>query len=122
MDRLKLYVANKNYSSWSMRAWLALKAAGILFMDEVIPFDYEHGDPAIKTISATGKLPVLMHGRGDGTSGLDRLVSGGREGDLDRRRRRSVSRAIAYQENFLWGLVKRALHMYKPGKFSGNDH
>jgi glutathione S-transferase len=62
MDHLKLYVGNKNYSSWSMRPWLALKAAGVDFTDEVIPFDFDHGNPAIKAVSETGKVPLLVHG------------------------------------------------------------
>lgn len=61
-NALKLYVGNKNYSSWSMRPWLALKAAGIDFTDEVIPFDFDHGNPAIRAISETGKVPLLVNG------------------------------------------------------------
>ncbi|MDO6964922.1 glutathione S-transferase family protein [Rhizobium alvei] len=59
---LKLYVGNKNYSSWSMRPWLALKAAGIPFTDEVIPFDFPAGNPAIRAISETGRVPLLIDG------------------------------------------------------------
>lgn len=62
MARLKLYVGNKNYSSWSMRPWLALKAAGIDFDDEVIPFDFPNGNPAIRAISETGRVPLLVDG------------------------------------------------------------
>ena len=61
MTALKLYVGNKNYSSWSMRPWIALRAAGIDFTDEVIPFDFENGNPAIKAISETGTVPLLEH-------------------------------------------------------------
>jgi len=61
MTTLKLYVGNKNYSSWSMRPWVALKAAGIDFADEVIPFDFPAGNPAIKAISESGTVPVLEH-------------------------------------------------------------
>ncbi|NRP17056.1 hypothetical protein LPJGGPFB_00273 [Ensifer adhaerens] len=43
MDKLVLYVGNKNYSSWSLRPWLALEAAGITFEDVVIPFDFCRG-------------------------------------------------------------------------------
>jgi glutathione S-transferase len=59
---LKLYVGNKNYSSWSMRPWLALKAAGIPFTDEVIPFDFPAGNPEIRSISETGRVPLLVDG------------------------------------------------------------
>lgn len=61
MTALKLYVGNKNYSSWSMRPWVALKAAGIDFTDEVIPFDFPAGNLAIKAISESGTVPVLEH-------------------------------------------------------------
>jgi glutathione S-transferase len=61
MTKLKLYVGNKNYSSWSMRPWVALKAAGVDFADEVIPFDFPAGNPAIKAISESGTVPVLEH-------------------------------------------------------------
>lgn len=61
MAAVKLYVGNKNYSSWSMRPWLALKAAGIDFEDEVIPFDFPAGNPAIRAINPAGTVPVLEH-------------------------------------------------------------
>ena len=38
---LKLIIGNKNYSSWSMRPWIGLKAAGIAFDEEVIPLYVE---------------------------------------------------------------------------------
>jgi glutathione S-transferase len=62
MARLKLYVGNKNYSSWSLRPWLAMKAAGVDFEDEVIPFDFAAGNPAIKAVSETGRVPLLVDG------------------------------------------------------------
>jgi glutathione S-transferase len=36
---MKLYIGNKNYSSWSMRPWVALRAAGIAFDEEMLWFD-----------------------------------------------------------------------------------
>ncbi|OCO99677.1 MULTISPECIES: glutathione S-transferase family protein [unclassified Ensifer] len=62
MTGLTLYVGNKNYSSWSMRPWLAMTAAGIDFQDVVIPFDFAAGNPDIRAISPTGKVPLLRHG------------------------------------------------------------
>jgi len=62
MSELKLIVGNKNYSSWSMRPWLAIKAAGIDFTDEVIPFDFPNGNPAIRAVSESGRVPVLIDG------------------------------------------------------------
>ena len=36
-DMLKLVIGNKNYSSWSMRPWLALRANDIAFEEIFIP-------------------------------------------------------------------------------------
>lgn len=63
---LKLYIGNKNYSSWSMRPWVLLKQAGIPFEEVMVPFDSFGADSAFKkTITAltpTGKVPVLQDG------------------------------------------------------------
>jgi glutathione S-transferase len=60
---LTLVVGNKNYSSWSMRPWMALKAAGIAF-DEVVISLYS-GDADKQKIlkySPAGKVPILVDG------------------------------------------------------------
>jgi len=62
MDGLVLYIANKNYSSWSFRPWIALKAAGVAFEEVLIPFDDHGGNPEFRKFSPTGKVPVLKHG------------------------------------------------------------
>ena len=57
---LTLIVGNKNYSSWSLRPWIAMKAAGIAFDEIVIPL-YEPGScEEILKYSPTGKVPVLI--------------------------------------------------------------
>jgi len=59
---LTLIIGNKNYSSWSLRPWLALKVAGIRFDEIVIPL-YEPGSrEAILRYSPSGKVPVLIDG------------------------------------------------------------
>ena len=62
MSDLILYLGNKNYSSWSFRPWIALEAAGLPFTDRVIPFDFAGGNPEIRKVSPTGRVPVLYHG------------------------------------------------------------
>lgn len=59
---MKLIIGNKKYSSWSMRPWLAMRVAGLAFEEELIPFDDEAGNPAIKAVSPTGRVPVLVEG------------------------------------------------------------
>ena len=59
---LKLIIGNKNYSSWSMRPWIAMKVAGIAFEEKVIPL-YENGSrEQILEYSRAGKVPVLIDG------------------------------------------------------------
>lgn len=62
MDKLTLYIGNKNYSSWSFRPWIAMEAAGIPFEEVLIPFDFPAGNPRFIEISPTGRVPVLHHG------------------------------------------------------------
>jgi glutathione S-transferase len=62
MDKLILYIANKNYSSWSLRPWLAMEGCGVVFEEVLIPFDVPAGNPGFKPVSPTGLVPVLHHG------------------------------------------------------------
>ncbi|MFN4208879.1 MAG: glutathione S-transferase family protein [Agrobacterium albertimagni] len=62
MDELTLYIANKNYSSWSFRPWIAMTAAGISFREELIPFGPGATHPRFRDLSPTGRVPVLHHG------------------------------------------------------------
>ena len=57
---LKLIIGNKNYSSWSFRPWIAMKAAGIAFEETVISLDAEDFKAHVAPVSGTGKVPVLI--------------------------------------------------------------
>ena len=61
---LKLYVGNKNYSSWSMRPWVLLKQARIPFEEVLVRFDSFEPDSAFKRtltgLNPAGKVPVLV--------------------------------------------------------------
>src|SRR5215210_3273643 len=59
---MKLIVGNKNYSSWSMRPWIGLRAAGIPFEEEVVPLFLDDSKARILSHSPTGKVPVLIDG------------------------------------------------------------
>lgn len=63
MSKLHLVIGNKNYSSWSMRPWMALSMAGIPFRELVIPLDTPETAGLIAQHSAAGRVPVLYHGR-----------------------------------------------------------
>jgi glutathione S-transferase len=61
-----LFVGNRNYSSWSLRPWLALKWSGIAFSDTLIDLDQEgYASCEIKQVleaSPTGRVPALHVG------------------------------------------------------------
>jgi glutathione S-transferase len=60
---LTLVIGNKNYSSWSMRPWLALRATGIAFEEVLIPLYTGAADKQrILNFSHSGKVPVLIDG------------------------------------------------------------
>ncbi len=59
---LTLIIGNKNYSSWSLRPWIAMTAAGIPFDEELIPFESEDFKAIVPAVSGTGKVPVLVDG------------------------------------------------------------
>jgi glutathione S-transferase len=62
MTGLKLFIGNRNYSSWSLRGWLALKASGLAFDEEVIPLDMPTTREAILRVSPSGLVPAIRHG------------------------------------------------------------
>jgi glutathione S-transferase len=61
---LKLYIGNKNYSSWSMRPWVLLRQAGIEFQEVMLKFDSFDADSAfkkaIKDVNPNARVPVLV--------------------------------------------------------------
>ncbi|MGH6891078.1 MAG: glutathione S-transferase family protein [Dongiaceae bacterium] len=62
MADLTLVIGNKNYSSWSMRPWLALKKTGQPFREEGILLRQDETKGQILRHSPSGKVPVLHHG------------------------------------------------------------
>src|SRR5690606_29947740 len=62
MADITIYLGNKNYSSWSLRPWLALKQTGAPFEEVVIPLYRADSAAALRRISPSGKVPALRHG------------------------------------------------------------
>ncbi len=64
----KLYIGNKNYSSWSMRPWVLLTQAGIPFEEVMVRFDsFDAGSAFKQAVGArnpVGKVPVLVEDDG----------------------------------------------------------
>ena len=59
---MKLIIGNKNYSSWSLRPWLALKAFGVPFEEIKLGLFTESFYTELAKYSPAGKVPVLVDG------------------------------------------------------------
>jgi len=59
---VKLFIGNKNYSSWSFRVWLTLRVKGIAFTEDLRPFDVANEYADYAEFSPTLKVPVLQDG------------------------------------------------------------
>lgn len=57
-----LITANRNYSSWSLRPWLLMKALGIRFEERIEPFARRDNYEDFRRFSPTGQVPVLFDG------------------------------------------------------------
>jgi glutathione S-transferase len=60
---MQLYIGNKNYSSWSLRAWLLLRQSGIAFTERQLRLDWNAGSPFKRTLLAiapSGRVPLLV--------------------------------------------------------------
>ncbi|WP_378943495.1 glutathione S-transferase family protein [Mesorhizobium sp. ANAO-SY3R2] len=58
----QLFIANKNYSSWSLRPWVLMRAQGMPFIERQVPFGNLPGQPEFSSFSPTGSVPVLIDG------------------------------------------------------------
>ena len=59
---LTLVFGNKNYSSWSLRPWIAMKATGIAFEEVLVPLHGADFHERIARHSPAGKVPILIDG------------------------------------------------------------
>ncbi len=55
-----LYIANKNYSSWSLRPWALMRELNIAFREHLVPFGQEAAWQDYRKISPTGRVPCLV--------------------------------------------------------------
>ena len=59
---LKIVIGDKNYSSWSMRGWLALELTGAPYEEVLVRLDRPDTAERIRSYSAAGRVPVLLDG------------------------------------------------------------
>ncbi|MGB5483793.1 glutathione S-transferase family protein [Parasphingorhabdus sp.] len=62
-----LITANRNYSSWSLRPWILMKALEISFSDQIIYFEEENYD-RFREFAPNGQVPCLKDQREDGST------------------------------------------------------
>jgi glutathione S-transferase len=62
MSGMVLVVGNKNYSSWSLRAWLAMKVLGLAFEEQRVSLYVEGARERLLGYSPAGKVPILIDG------------------------------------------------------------
>ena len=58
----ELFIANKNYSSWSLRPWVLMKTLSMPFIERLVPFEAGSSFEAFREFSPTGKVPCLRDG------------------------------------------------------------
>jgi len=59
---LRLIIGNKNYSSWSLRPWIAMKVAGIAFEETVISLEAADFKARVTAYGGAGRVPLLIDG------------------------------------------------------------
>ncbi|HUT48248.1 MAG TPA: glutathione S-transferase family protein [Alphaproteobacteria bacterium] len=115
MTKATLYLGNKNYSSWSLRGWLAAMMSGIDFDEVVIPLGEPETSETIRKYSPSGRVPVLHH---DGLVVWDSLAIGeylagavGRQLWPDEPQARAVARAVAAEMHSGFAALRGELPM-----------
>lgn len=57
-----LFIANKNYSSWSLRPWVLMSCLGIAFEERQVPFEPGSNRSRFRAFSPNGCVPCLHDG------------------------------------------------------------
>ena len=62
MPSFELIIGNKNYSSWSLRPWIAMKTMQVPFNETLVQLDFDSDNIELLKYSPSQKVPVLKHG------------------------------------------------------------
>ena len=125
---LTLVIANKNYSSWSMRPWVLLRARGIPFDERMLKFESQAWRDQIGRLSPTGLVPVLWEGEpGKGFATWDTIAIAERLNELHPERGiwpsdarlRAQARSIAAEMHGGFRALRGAMPMNIRGSFPG---
>jgi len=129
MSEYTLYIGNKNYSSWSLRPWLAMTTAGIPFEEKLILLFDEDWKQNVEAVSPSSCVPVLQHGDltvWETMAILEYLAESHPEAKLwpEDARARAVARAVANEMHAgfvsLRGAMPMNIRKSLPGKGRGD--
>lgn len=113
---LTLVIANKNYSSWSLRPWMALVEAGIPFTEKMIRFGEPRFGRQVRKISKAGTVPILIDGDlviSDSLAILEYLAERYPQKNLwpKNRAARALARSAAAEMHSSYGALRNACPM-----------
>ena len=126
MADITIYLGNKNYSSWSLRAWLMLRRTEQAFEEVVIPLREKDTREAILRFSPSGKVPVLHH---KGTVVWDSLAIGEFLAETYSKVRlwpknaekRALARSISAEMHSSFPDLRRTIPMNMRGSYPGHQ-
>lgn len=123
MSAFTLVIGNKNYSSWSLRPWLAMKMAGVAFEEVLIPLRQNTTAAEIARHSPGGKVPALRHGGlvvWDSIAILEYIAEAFPEARLwpQQREARAIARAVSAEMHAGFA----ALRTHMPMNIRGSKH
>ncbi len=117
---LTLVIGNKNYSSWSLRPWLAMKQAGVAFNETSVVLNRPDSTEKILRYSPSGRVPCLIDGELTVFDSLaiceyvnERLIEDGKRQPVAARCQGARARALGDGRD-AFGL-RRAAHAYADG-------
>lgn len=124
MAEFTLIIGNKNYSSWSLRPWLALKRAGLPFDEVLIALDQPNTRSEIFRWSPSGRVPCLVHGDvsvWESLAIMEYLAEIAPEAGLwpEDRGARALARAVSTEMHAGFSALRQALPMNIRSSFPG---
>lgn len=124
MADLTIYLGNKNYASWSLRAWLALKHTALASDEVVIPLYQPTSRQTVLKYSPSGKVPALRHGElmvWDSLAICEYLAETFPDCELwpAEKQVRAVARAVSAEMHAGFGALRQQLPMNIRSSFPG---
>jgi glutathione S-transferase len=121
-----LVIANKCYSSWSLRPWLLLKQLSIAFGEVLIPLDQPDTKAEILKYSPAGKVPILIEGDvtvWESIAIMDHVGETYEDAEVWPRdpHARAVARSVAAEMHAGFGALRSACPMNLGKRFAQRD-